>query len=299
MSPLFGALLALALARPSPAADAEAALRESALRLAAGDVAQARGHAEAAARSDPRSARAWQQLAAAALAGQDHVAARDAAERALALSGETPALLLLRAEARGGLGDLPGALEDASRAVRVGPTSARARLVRARVLEAMGRPAEALADFERAGVMDALLADEARQARERLAPPPPRGPAGVGGLFAVLGVSAAAGWAWARLSRRSSPAPRAPSPPARSPLGERPLSPREALSALSRAAGEGGPEEAYELAVALRARLAGSDSLLGAETFFARALNPDPKARFRSTAELRNAFRDLVEPPVL
>jgi hypothetical protein len=86
----------------------------------------------------------------------------------------------------------------------------------------------------------------------------------------------------------------------RSPLGDKPLSPREALAALRAAAAEeGGPEEAHALALALHARLTDRAAIPGVESFFARALNSDPESRFRSPAELLNAFRALVDPAVL
>jgi L-amino acid N-acyltransferase YncA len=302
---LAALLLALLLPLGARAATAEDALRESALSLAGGDVARARQHADAAVKADPRSARAWQQLAAAAVAGQDHAAGRDAADQAIALAGETPALLVLRAQGRGGLGDLDGALADTGRALRLSPSSARSRLERARVLEAMGQGADALADYERAAALDALLADEAVEARRRLAPQAPRRSTGVGGLFALLALSALIGWAWARFVRPPPPVVAATAPtraavprlrPA--PLGEQPLSARAALQALAKAAGPGGEEDAHALALALHARLTDRQSLVGAETFFARALNADPAARFRSPAELLNAFRALVDPAV-
>jgi hypothetical protein len=126
----------------------------------------------------------------------------------------------------------------------------------------------------------------------------------VSGLFALLALSALGGWLIARARGLSQPAasgpPTAPPRPARrSPLGDRPLAPREALAALRAAAGEGGPEEAHALALALHARLLDRQSLPGAEAFFARALHSDPERRFRSPAELLNAFRALVDPAVL
>ncbi len=99
---LAALLLALLLPSGAAAASVEDAVRESALSLAGGDVARARQQADAAVKADPRSSRAWQQLAAAAIAGQDHAAGRDAAERAVALAGETPALLVLRAQGAAG-----------------------------------------------------------------------------------------------------------------------------------------------------------------------------------------------------
>lgn len=301
--PLAALVLLLAALRAAAAPSAEELLRESALRLAAGEVAQARELAAAAARTDPRSARAWQQLAAASNAAQDPAGGREAAERAIALAGESPALLVLRAQAKGGLGDLEGALADTGRALRLAPSSARSRLERARVLEALGRAEEALEDYERAAALDGLTADEARAARQRLAPRGPRRGTGVGGLFAVLGLSALAGWLFARGRGAAAASARSPrtAPPrtvARSPLGVRPLAPREALAALKAAAGEGGPEESYALALALHARLLDRESLPGAETFFSRALNSDPGQRFRNPAELLNAFRALVDPAV-
>ncbi|MDX6770662.1 MAG: GNAT family N-acetyltransferase [Elusimicrobiota bacterium] len=299
------ALLLLALAATASAAGtSDDAVRESALALAGGDVARARQHAEAAVKADPGSAKAWLQYASAALAGQEHAAGRDAAERAIAIGGETPALLVLRAQGRGGLGDLEGALADTGRALRLQPASARSRLERARVLEAMGRAEEALADYDRAAALDVLLAEEAFEARRRLAPAAPRRSTGVGGLFALLGFSALVGWAWARFARPTASAPAAPRVPAPprlrpAPLGDQPLAPRAALQALAKAAGDGGPDEAHALALALHARLLDRASIVGAETFFARALNADPAARFRTPAELLNAFRALVDPPVL
>lgn len=299
---------------------AEDALRESILRLAAGDVAGAEEQGRAAVAADPRSARALQQLARAANAALDFPAAEDAATRGLALGGPAPALLCLRSEARVGRGDYAAALADAEKAAAASPGSGQAALRRAIAEEGIGLPAaRALAEYRRAAALDVRYRADAAAAEARLATAPPRGgfwPE----LLGVLAAAAVAGWAWGR-GRREEPATRAV--PAALP-GEGVLTPRAAGRALTLAAAAApGPDETRLLAESLYERLTGrppyppeeavvARSLgrfpapstvaaglpVGVDAFFARALHPDPERRFRSGAELAGAFRSLVEPAV-
>jgi tetratricopeptide (TPR) repeat protein len=304
---------------------AEETLRESVLRLAAGDVAGAEAEARLAAAADPASVRALQQLARAANAALDFSTAEDAAGRALALGAATPALLCLRSEARSGRGDYDGALADAQSAARLNPASGTAVLRLAVAKEGLRRsPEETLADYRRAAELDASLAPLRDAAFARLAPPSSRPRTGLGGLIGLLAVSGLVGWTWARLRRVSeSPVPRAALPRAAL-SGSGRLQPREAARALAAAAKTAlDSEAALALAESLYERLTGRPPYpaegaeidrslarfappsqiveglpVGIDAFFARALDPDAARRFRSGAELSGAFRSLVDPAV-
>lgn|GEM_PF-2549485 len=316
----LGLALSLApLAASAAEAPAEDSIRESVLRLTAGDVVGAEAQAKAAVAAAPSSSRALQQLALAANAAFDFATAEDAATRALAAAPPTPAILCLRSEARAGRGDFAGALEDAERAGAINPGSGRAFLRRAIAEEGLGRPAaEALADFDRAAELDVRYASLRDEARTRLTPRP----RGRGARAAALGVlaAAAAAWFWRRRRRAdgAAPARRLGLP------GTGVLAPREAARALAGAAASAsGPEEALSLAESLYERLTGRPPFppaeavvarslgrfappstlvrglpVGIDAFFARALHPEPERRFRSGEELAGAFRSLVDPAV-
>ncbi len=315
------ALALLILAAPAYAG-VEDALRDSAVRLSAGDVAGARAKAAEAASAAPRDPRGHEMEARAALAALDYGAALKAASRALAL-GENTARLALRSEARAGLGDFNAALADAERAVKLSPGSGPARLRLAAAKEGLGRPAsETLADYRRAAELDASLDSAAYAAEERLSPPPARhAGAQLGPILVILVVSALIGWVWGRANRApeelaaesgsEGPAPLLP--------GSGKLSPRAAMSAVAAAARRS--PDSRELGEALYRRLTGrpafprdTDRALGRyipaselakglpagiDTFFARALDPDAARRFQSASELAGAFRSLVDPAIL
>ncbi|UPT73117.1 MAG: GNAT family N-acetyltransferase [Elusimicrobiota bacterium] len=312
------ALLLLFAAAPARAG-VEEALRESVVRLTAGDVAGARAKAEEAAAAAPRDARAHEQLGLAALASLDAAEAERSASRALAL-GETPARLVLRANARLAAGKLDGARADAERAAALAPGSGRARLVLALSLESRGRRADAEAEYKRAAELDASLAADAEAGLRRLAPPPPPPVAAdkLGPILVILAVSALFGWVWGKASRADEELePEA----ARAPLlpGTGRLTPREALAAAV-AAAKSAPDP-LELAEALYARLTGRPAFprgtdrsmgrylapstlakgapAGLDAFFARAFDPDPARRFPTADALVGALRSLVDPPVL
>ncbi len=321
---LAAVLLAGAGVAAAAGAASEDALRESVLRLAAGDVSGAESQAKIAADADPSNPRALQQLARAANAALDFVAAENAAGKALALGEPTPALLCLRSEARSGRGDYDGALADAMAAARLNPASGTAALRSAVAKEGLRRsPEETLADYRRAAELDASLAPLRDAAVSRLAPPTSRPRPGLGSLILLLAVSGGVGWAWARLRRAPEPAPR-PAAKRRVLPGAGRLEPREAVRVLSAAArGADEPVAALELAESLYERLTGrppypsegagmerelgrfaapstiAEGLpVGVDAFFLRALNPDPARRFRTGAELSGAFRSLVDPSV-
>lgn len=305
-------LLALALLLAPVAAVAadrrsEEAVRESVLRLAAGDVPGARDQAQAAVAADPRSSKALQQLARAASAALDFPAAEQAAARAMEIEGPTPALLCLRSEARAGRGDFEGALADAEKAASINPGSARSVLRRAVAKEGLGRPSEeVLADYSRAAELDAAHAPLRDAAFSRLAPSR-RPRSGLGTLLGLLAASGVIGWAWARSRRQPEAAARVAAPrPALAGSGK--LSAREALRALTKAADLApGPEETFALAADLYERLTGrrppagtafTGLPAGLDAFFERALHSDPERRFRSGMELLGAFRSIVDPAV-
>lgn len=326
MGPLAAALL-LAAVRGWAASSARSddALRESVLRLAAGDVAGAEAEAKRAAAADPSSARAFQQFARAANAALDFAVAEDAATSAIALESPTPALLCLRSEARSGRGDYDGALADAQAAVRLNPASGTSVLRQAVAKEGLRRsPDETLTDYRRAAELDASLAPLRDAALERLAPPSARPRTGLGGLIGLLAAAGLVGWTWARLRRGTErPAPR-PTFTRAAIAGAGRMTPREAARALAAAAKTAGdPDAAHDLAESLYERLTGRapypaegaavdrrlgqfpppsrvvDGLpAGIDAFFARALDPDPSRRFRTGAELSGAFRSIVDPAV-
>jgi tetratricopeptide (TPR) repeat protein len=302
-------------------AKAEAAIRESVLRLTAGDVVGAEDQAKAAVASAPADARALQQLALAADAAQDFAAGEDAATRGLAAAGPLPALLCLRSEARAGRGNFAGALDDAQKAVGINPGSAKSYLLLASAEENLGRPADqVLSDYDRASELDAGYRAEREAARARLAPRP-RG-AGRAPLVLIALVAGAAACATVLIRRRRiEPAARPPGPVL---PGKGRLAPRAAVRVLAEAAASApGPDEARSLAESLYERLTGKPPYrpeeavvarslgrfappsalvpglpVGLDSFFARALNPDAERRFRSGAELAGAFRSLVDPAV-
>lgn len=315
------ALLLLLFAAPATAVSSEESLRESVVRLTAGDAVGARAAAEAAVRGAPRSPRALQQLALAALAVQDFTAAEVAAGRALDAGGPAVALLTIRSRARSGQGDVAGALADATRAADLAPGSGPAQFARAVALEGSGRRQDAAAAYLRAAELDASLCSDAERARVRLAPAsPPRAGNALGQILAALAVSLVAGWAWGRREEaRRPPAPVARRRPVLAGRGK--LAPRAALAALSAASdAEFTSEEVRALAESLYERLTGRPAFprdldrslgrflpaselaralpSGADAFFARALHPDAEKRFATAAELTGAFRSVVVPPV-
>jgi len=314
-------LLLLAAALPVRAGVDES-IRESVVRLTAGDVAGARAKAEEAVAAAPRDPRAQEQLGNVALAGLDPKAAEAAAERALA-AGETVSRRVLRANARLTGGNIEGGLADAERAVALAPGSGPARLSLAVALELLGRPkAEVAGEYRRAAELDPTQAPEVEAALRRLNPPAaaPSG-ARLGPILVILAVSALFGWIFGKASKAGEEAA-APEEPAASPLlpGTGRLSAREALAAVDAAARSGAPDS-LALAEALYRRLTGrpafprgTDRALGrylpasesaqglpagVDAFFARALDPEPSRRFSTAAELVGAFRSLVDPPVL
>ena len=300
---LIGSSLWSAAAAPR----SEEAVRESVLRLAAGDVPGARDQAQVAVAADPRSSKALQQLARAASAALDFPAAEQAATRAMEIEGQSPALLCLRSEARAGRGDFAGALEDAEKAAAINPGSARSVLRRAVAKEGLGRPSEeVLADYRRAAELDGAHAPLRDAAFARLAPTG-RPRSGLGTLLGLLAASGVIGWAWARSRRQPEAAARVPAPrPALAGSGK--MSAREALRALAKSTALApGPQETFLLAADLYERLTGRRHAAGAglaglptgmDAFFERALNADPERRFRNGEELLGAFRSIVDPAV-
>lgn len=316
-------LVGTAHAAPAASTRVEDAIRESVLRLAAGDVLGAETQAKAAVAAGPKDPRALQQLALAANAALDFTTAEDAATRGLAAGGPPVAFLCLRSEARAGKGDGAGALADAQSAITADPGSGQAFLRRAVAEEGLARPAaDALADYKRAAQLDVRFGADYDGARERLRPRP-RGRGLKLPLFlAALSVAAAAAaGALRRRARRAVPAARAAGP---SLPGTGRLDASTAARLLAEAAASApGPDETRTLAESLYERLTGRapypvetalvdrslgrfaapSSLaaglpVGVDGFFARALNPDPERRFRSGGELAGAFRSLVDPAV-
>ncbi|NNN07097.1 MAG: hypothetical protein HKL90_14475 [Elusimicrobia bacterium] len=324
--PLRAAALVFLLAgtvRAAPASSprVEDAIRESVLRLAAGDVLGAETQAKAAVAAGPNDPRALQQLALAANAALDFAAAEDAATRGLAAGGPPVAFLCLRSEARAGKGDGAGALADAQSAIAADPGSGQAFLRRAVAEEGLGRPAaDALADYKRAAQLDVRFGADYDGARERLRPRP-RGRGWTLPLVLAAAAAAVAAWALRRRALRADPAARAAGP---SLPGAGRLDAATAARLLADAAASApGPDETRTLAESLYERLTGRapypvetvlvdrnlgrfaapSSLaaglpVGVDGFFLRALNPDPERRFRSGAELAGAFRSLVDPAV-
>jgi tetratricopeptide (TPR) repeat protein len=328
MSATRAAVLLALLGLAAPAARAsradprvEAAVRESVLRLTAGDVTGAEAQAQAAVAAAPADPRALQQLARAANAALDFPTAEAAATKALGLPSPAPILYSLRSEARAGHGDYAGALADAESAAALNPGSGTAVLRLAVAEEGLGRAPEALADYRRAAVLDPALGELRDAAVARLAPrPAPR--RGLGALALLLGAFGAAGWAWGRRRSARTAAPAAAPRPALAGAGI--LTPERAVALLeSAAASAPDPESSRALAESLYERLTGvppyppeeetvARSLgrftppsraarglpVGVDAFFARALDPDPARRFPSGAELAGAFRSLVRPAV-
>ena len=316
-------LLMLVAALPARAG-VEEALRESVVRLTAGDVAGARAKADEAVAAAPRDPRAQEQLGNAALAALDTKTAELAATRALD-AGETPARLLLRANARLAGGNYDGARVDAERAARLSPSSGRARLIIAVALEASGRPvAEVIKEYRRAFELDASQGGEVEAALRRLNPskaaPSPAG-ARLGPILVILAISALFGWIWGKAARAGEEAAEAGNTTAEPLLpGAGRLTPRQALVAADAAAKAGVPDP-RALAEALYSRLTGRPAFprgtdrafgryiaasqaakglpAGIDTFFARAFDPEPARRFSTAAELVGAFRSLVDPAVL
>ena len=314
-------LLMLAAALPARAGVSES-IRESVVRLTAGDVAGARAKAEEAVAAAPRDPRAQEQLGNVALAALDPKTAEAAATRALA-AGETTSRLVLRANARLTGGNIEGGRADAERAVVLSPGSGTARLSLAVALELLGRPkAEVLREYRRVAELDPTQTPEVEAALRRLDPPAPA-PAGarLGPILVILAVSALFGWIFGKATKAGEAGPSSADPTSASLLpGTGRLSPREALAAADAASKSGSPDP-QALAESLYQRLTGrpafprgTDRALGRylpasetakglpagiDAFFARALDPDPARRFTTSAELVGALRSLVDPPVL
>ena len=314
-------LLLLALVAPAARAGVEESLRESVVRLTAGDVGGARAKAQEAVALAPNDPRAQEQLGRVALAALDPTTAEEAAGRALS-AGETTSRLVLRANARLARGNFEGGRADAERATTLSPGSGPARLCLATALELLRRPPEEVARaYRRAAELDSTLAPEA-EAGARRAAPPAAVPAGarLGPILVILAVSALFGWIFGKASNVGTPEAGAAASPAPPLPGSSRLSAREALAAVDAAAKTGSPDS-LALAESLYGRLTGrpafprgtdralgrylpaSESVKGLppgiDAFFARALDPDPARRFSTAAELAGAFRSLVDPPVL
>lgn len=259
----LGALLLIA----APAyAGVEDALRDSALRLSAGDVAGARDKSNEAVAAAPRDPRAQEQLARAELAALNFSGAEAAAGRALEL-GETPARLVLLTEAR------------AARKVFEAAAAARSRpppppeggrplgwilivlAVAALFGWALGVTAkrEDLKDAETSAAQSPLLPGAGRLAPKEA-------------LEALVAAAAA------------SPDPRALAESLYKRLTGRAafVHERDRASGRHRAASR-----------------ANKDLPAGIDAFFARALAPEPSRRFQTAAELVGAFRSLIDPAVL
>jgi len=312
-------LLVLGAAAPARAGVDEL-LRESVVRLTAGDVAGARAKADEAVAAAPGDPRAQEQLASAALAGLDAEAAEAAASRALR-AGETPSRLILRANARLAAGKLESGAADAERAVALSRGSGPAHLALALSLELRRSKAEAAREYRRAAELDASLAQEAGAGLLRLDPPAPAAPAGarLGPILVILAVSALFGWIFGKASGREDAEPEAPGAKPLLPGTER-LSLREALAAADAAAKDGGVDP-LALAESLYRRVTGRPAFprgadrsmgrylpasqtvkglpAGIDAFFARALDPKASRRFATAAELVGAFRSVVDPPIL
>jgi phosphinothricin acetyltransferase len=315
--------LLLLLAAGLPArAGVEESIRESVVRLTAGDVAGARAKADEAVAASPRDPRAQEQLGNVALAALDPKTAEAAADRALA-AGETTSRLVLRANARLAGGNVEGGRADAERAAALSPGSGTAHLSLAVALELLGRPkAEVLREYRRVAELDATQTPEVEAALRRLNPPA-AAPAGarLGPILVILAVSALFGWIFGKASKAGEPAEPEAEPASSGLLpGKGRLTARDALAAVD-AAARGGASDPLALAEALYRRLTGrpafprgTDRALGRylpasetakglpsgiDAFFARALDPEPSRRFATAAELVGAFRSLVDPPVL
>jgi len=318
---MLALLLMLAAALPVRAG-VEESIRESVVRLTAGDIAGAREKAQEAVSLAPRDPRAQEQLGNVALAGLDMKTAEAAAERALAVK-VTPARLVLRANARLSGGNIAGGLSDAERAVALAPGSGTAQLTKAVALELTARPKdEVLTAYRRVAELDPTLTPEVLAALDRLSPPA-AAPAGarLGPILVILAVSVLFGWIFGKAAKTDEPtqAAASPGPPPLLP-GHGRLSARDALAAMDDTVKSGSPDP-LELAEALYLRLTGSAAFAGGteralgryvpaseavtglpsgiDTFFTRALDSDPSRRFSNAAELIGAFRSLVDPPVL
>lgn len=314
------ALLLMLVAALPARAGVEESIRESVVRLTAGDVAGARAKAEEAVAAAPRDPRAQEQLGNVALAALDPKAAEDAATRALA-AGETTSRLVLRANARLTGGNIEGGRVDAERAVVLSPGSGTAHLSLAVALELLGRPkAEVLREYRRVAELDPTQTPEVEAALRRLDPPAvvPAG-ARLGPILVILAASVLFGWIYGKAVKVSEPFSPSGDVSALLP-GTGRLSPHQALSAADAAVKAGSPDP-LTLAEALYRRLTGrpvfprgTDRALGRylpasetakglpvgiDAFFARALDPDPAHRFATAAELVGALRSLVDPPVL
>lgn len=320
LSKILSLLFFLSAAFPA-SAGVEESLRESVVRLTAGDVVGSRAKADEAVFAAPNDPRAQEQLGNAALAALDAKTAEAAATNALR-SGETVARLLLRARARSEGGNYDGAFADAERAVALSPGSGAAHLSLAEVLELLGRPkAESSREYRRAAELDPTRAPQAKAWARRLNHPAPV-PAGarLGPILVILAASVLFGWIYGRAVKMGEPGEAVAQPPSPLLSGTGRLSTRDALAAVAAVAKTGSPDP-LALGEALYQRLTGRPAFprgadrafgrylpasqaakglpAGIDAFFARALDPEPARRFSTSAELLGAFRSLVDPPVL
>jgi hypothetical protein len=260
------ALGAVLLIAAPASAGVDDALRDSAVRLSAGDVVGARSKAQEAAAAAPRDPRAQEQLARTALAALDFSAAEASAARAVELD-ETPARLVLLTEARAARKVFEAAA--AARSQPPPPSSGGGRLGVILIVLAV------------AGLFGWILGVTTKSADEETgedAVPPQSLLPGDGRLEpreALQALEAAA---------VAEPDPLALAES----LYQRLTGRRAFLHARDRARGR------YHLA-----SRANKNYPLGLDAFFARALAPEPAQRFKTAVELVGAFRSLIDPAVL
>lgn len=140
-----------------------------------GRLADARAEYELAVSLNPRFARAWLGLGEIAARSGQPAAEREVLRRAVDAGTDSALVWARRAEVELGAGDAAAAARAAAEATRLVPELAAAWLVRGKVAERQGRPAEAIAHYERAmalGLGDPRLAATVERLRRRPGPGP-------------------------------------------------------------------------------------------------------------------------------
>lgn len=184
---------------PEESFDSEDLLRQSAVKMAAGDFEASRRLASRAIALDPSSPQARFQRASAALRLKAFEEAVRDASKAIELGYERAAAYNLRSEAYAHQGRFAQALADAERAVNLNTAGPSGYLNRAAAREGLGMPpADILADYKRASELDPqlILSYEAAFVKYGRAKESPRLPGperrSLGGVLIWAGAVAAA-----------------------------------------------------------------------------------------------------------
>ncbi len=123
-------------------------LVRAAAQMDMGNLQTAQTEIDEARRIDPRSPLIFASTAALRLRERNFMAARQAADQALAIDSSEPRFWMTRATTSHGMGDIRGALADYGQAIKLNDRFVDARVARASLLMDLGRDNEAWQDLE-------------------------------------------------------------------------------------------------------------------------------------------------------